>query len=333
MNQPDEKPKRKEMLHSEIGSDGRMHWWINFSSLEILNACPRKAYYYFLRNLRSDNESDATLFGSAIHKGLEVWYSLPSEMRILPDSAKKTAELYAAGHKLEELQEGTLEALRQFAIKASPLNSLTDKDKRTPANGIKILQAYFKRYQNDVYSVMHDDKGPMIERRFEFKLWENDNHVINYFGTIDAVLLDQQINKLVVCDHKTTSMLGNQFFDRFKPNHQYSGYVMGAKQVLDIDTDSFMINAIRVSATNPEFARQMTTRNDEDFAEMRINVIHAITNWCNFNLHNEFPMTAPTPCTNYGKCQYHDLCSVPKNMREQIINVKYGENNAIENRI
>ena len=41
---------------------------------------------------KNNTESEATLFGSAIHKALEHWYCLPEEERSLSDKDSKLAD-------------------------------------------------------------------------------------------------------------------------------------------------------------------------------------------------------------------------------------------------
>ena len=74
----------KEMLSTSVLADGRTKVRINFSSLSIMQECWRKTEYSLVRGLRSNLESPATLFGSAIHKGLEEFYLSPKQDRELP---------------------------------------------------------------------------------------------------------------------------------------------------------------------------------------------------------------------------------------------------------
>jgi hypothetical protein len=129
---------------------------INYSSLELINTCPRKANYILNQNLIDEDEGEALVFGSAIHKALESWYALPTQSRLLDTANEKIAKLWEAGNQdgLSELREGSpLEAIRQFIIRAAPLRG-NDDSKRSIEVGCKILRAYFKHYAGDMLEII-----------------------------------------------------------------------------------------------------------------------------------------------------------------------------------
>lgn len=307
--------------------DGRTKVSINFSSLDIISTCLRKAKYYFIDGFVSEDEADALTFGSAIHKALEHWYSLPVDQRDLPKDFKAVAENMAFGHELETPcthgGSGSLEAVRQFCLRGQGLARLPEGDKRSRINGVEILKAYFKHYSSDGLTVVSDATGPIIERHLEMLLHEDAQIVINLHGTVDAVLENKQTGFVYGVDHKTTSQLGTQFYNRLKPNHQYTGYLMLVRDQLGIDTYDFMVNAIQVAKTKIEFARQITTRNEEDFAELKSIVIWRVNEFLSAKALDIWPMNAPNPCSSYGACSYLDACSSPNKLRNNILKAKY----------
>ena len=301
---------------------------INFSSLDLIQTCLRKAHYSLTLGLRSTEESTALSFGSAIHKALEHWYQLSDDERVLPKSLEESAELLSFGQGLDRLaSHGALEAIRQFCLLGqSGLAQLPETDKRSLQSGVRILRSYFKHYANDGFVVYRDTNGPLIERRVEFPI---DDFFLNgklikviYHGTIDCVLIHKDTKVVCVVDHKTTSALGNEFYQRCKPNHQYTGYVWLAKQALGIDTNMFMINGIQTAKTKTEFARQITERTEDDFFELQRAVLSATKRYLE---SGEFghPMNSPNPCSMYGGCQYRKICELPEKMKEQVIKLEY----------
>jgi hypothetical protein len=290
------KPKRM-MTVDLSGPKAVVH--INFSSLEILNACHRKAYYFFRRDLRGEVAGPALTFGSAIHKALECWYRLPRGRRAAGNEDSLVA-FRAAGHAMAD-----------------------DADKRSLANGEKILRAYFKQYADDPFELYSDEQGPFVEREFSFPLYDDQTIEVHYNGVIDCVMRNPDTDGLFVCDHKTTSALGSQFFDRIRPNHQYTGYLLGAKKCFGLDTDTFMVNGIQVAKTKQEFARQFTDRNASDYKDFTDAVVEAAQRWVQAIRDDRFVQNAPTACTNYGQCPYLKLCAVPEVIRENIIKVTW----------
>lgn len=230
----------------------------------------------------------------------------------------------AFGFELDQEREGAAESIRQFCMKALPLLHIGEKDKRTIENGVKILKAYFKHYENDGLHVMKDANGELlIERSLNFPMLSLDNCDVHYFGTVDAILEHQESKMVYIADHKTTSALGEEFYNRIKPNHQYTGYVMAAQKVLGINTNKFMVNGIQVAKTKSEFARQVTERNEEDFKELELAVKNAVATYLVSYEDHQWPMHAPNPCSNYGGCQYLNVCNSPESIRENIIKSKW----------
>lgn len=270
------------------------------------------------------SETPATAFGYAVHKALEHWYALPFEEREFPAALKEYAEQLAYGHKLEvAANHGAVEAIRQFVIaKYDILQPLGDADKRSLQQGVKILIAYFKHYAKDRWVVAWDDAGPIVEREIEFKMFEDDDLVINYFGTIDVVLENLDTGLKMPADHKTTSSLGTEFYQRCKPNPQYRGYSLAAREVLGIESNLFMVNGIQVAKAKNDFARQIVSHTEEDYQELRNSVVHSVRRWLKAGI-DHWPQSAPNPCTMYGGCQFLCACEVPEKLRKTVIGARW----------
>lgn len=324
MNQV-ESPKSeqaKEML--TVTKEGtKTHVKINFSSLDVIQACPRKAHYLLDRKLVSSEQSPATEFGSGIHKALEVWYIAPPESRIVPASPKKLALEHIYKVQTDEIKPDQglfLDAITAF-IKSTPgLTHLEDTDKRSHAQGVELLANYFKHFEKDIFEVVKDKQGqPIVERLCEFTLYDSPTLKITYFGTIDLIVYDKILGKHICVDHKTTSVFGDSFFKRLSPNHQYTGYVWAAREVLGLDIDTFMVNILQVAKTKKNVGRQFTERRTEDFEELRSATILAVKNYLHCRDTSNWPMGTVNSCTMYGGCQYHKICSVPVQLRENVI--------------
>lgn len=321
---PSQPPKEMLTLTQE---NGKLTVKINYSSLDLIQTCLRKAHYSLNLKLKSHEESTALAFGSAIHKGLEVWYQLPVAERVLPRSLEETAEAYAYGEALgDSVSQGALEAIRQFArARYAVLSPLPEADKRSLASGVRILKAYFKHYAQDGFEILRAVGGPLVECRAEHTIFESEKLKINYFGTIDVVLQHKQSGVIVVADHKTTAALGKEFYNRCAPNHQYTGYVWLAQKALGIDTRQFMINGIQTAKTKTEFARQITERTEDDFEELKHAVVRSVQTYLEEKEVGQWPMTAPNPCSMYSGCTYRQICEMPEKLKAQIIKANYGQ--------
>lgn len=323
---PENVKEPKEMM--TIGEkNGKRFVSVNYSSISIINSCLRKAHYLLERNLKTEMQSPALTFGTAIHKALEHWYLFPRESRRQMTKAEyEKAQSLAYSDEALETEGDTLEleAIRRFCIAGKELRSL-GPDKRGLENGIQILRDYFKTYADDPYNVYFDETGPCVERTCRMLLHEDPELIVEYHGTIDLVLEDATSGEIIVADHKTTSSLGKDFLNRIKPNHQYTGYVWLAQEVLAVPAQKFLVNGIQVAKTKTSFSRQFTDRTPEDFAEMKLAVLQAVGNYLDSLDHGFFPQNAPDPCGLWGGCQFLEVCASPENLRENIIQYQYGK--------
>ena len=128
---------------------------INFSSLDLINTCPRKAYYSLFRNLKQKDESEPLVFGKAVHAALEAWYVSPPETRHIPTKPTDKASLAINAGICEDksfintVNEKFItfaSAFYNFGKAMRPLRNLDPTNKRSKENGIKIINNYFQKF-------------------------------------------------------------------------------------------------------------------------------------------------------------------------------------------
>ena len=324
----------KEML-SVRHEDGKTFVRINSSSLAVLQTCMRKSQYMLKEGLKAKTESPATCFGSAIHSALEAFYRMPREARTLPPDFAKRADLVIpqdATALALEAEHFLFRCLGNFVRKAEPLRALPDSDKRSLNAGVWSLTHYFTAYIDDPFVVLCDAKGPITERFCEAVLYDSLVLEVTYFGTVDVVLFNERTGVTLPCDHKTSSVVGNDFYVRVAPNHQYTGYLWLAQKCLGLEVDSFLVNCIQVKprpttarGTPPHFPRQVTKRSPDDIEEFREAVLHAVRSYLSANEQSIWPLGDVNSCSMYGSCTYHSICSSPKSLRENIIDAAFAK--------
>lgn len=318
-----------EMLSTRMLPDGRTEVRINFSSLDIIATCKRKAYFSLKRKLIASNENAATLFGSSVHAAMEVWYTSQREMRkAATGKCDDFQSLMIAGQSPDAAAHGQCarcSAVFAFLRTGEPLRNLPEGDKRCLSNGVAILNNYFDTYSDDPFSILSDEIGPICERKIEFTLLETPTKVVTFFGTIDSVFVNDVTKTVIVVDHKTTSALGSDFYNRIRPNFQYIGYVLAAQTVLGLKSDTFMSNGIQVAKTKSGLARQVTQVTSEDFDELRLAVDWATDDFLKCVTLETWPQTTPNACTQWGGCQYRPICELPKSMQENIIEAQFNQ--------
>lgn len=320
--------EKKEMLSIERdGSQTLVR--INSSSLSLIQTCPRKSKYILHDGWQAKSGSTALTYGKAIHKALEVFYTLPREARVIPSDFDDAAMLVVHGFD-PAVSHPIYNVVRAFVSEGESLRMLPDTDKRSLSSGIWTLGHYFKTYANDVYEIYSDENGPVTERRFELVLRETADLRIILFGTIDLVFKNSFTGSILPGDHKTSSQMGLDFLNRIKPNHQYTGYVMGVQRVLGLPTEDFLINGIQVKPRPltarggpPTFTRQITRRTESDFAEFADAVEWAVRSYLNWQELNKWPLGNVDACSQWGGCGFLDVCAAPNELRQNILESKY----------
>lgn len=318
-----------KVMLSVVRTNGRTVVRINSSSLSIIQTCPRKAFYSLEHKWKAKYGSAPLIYGSAIHKAMEVFYRYPGTERSMPDNFDEHATLMGQGHPAP-IDHFMYDAIAAFVQEAQPLAGLNDYDQRSLSSGIWCLGHYFNTYLNDNYVIHADEHGPMIERQFELILYENDDLTIILFGTIDLILKNIITSEILPADHKTVGRMNWDFMNRVKPNHQYTGYLIGAQRVLGIAGDNFLVNAFEVKARPktdkagpPKFLRQITTRTPEDFSEFTDVVVGAVKAYLGWQAENVWPLGHVDACAMYGSCQFHEICSAPNELRDNILQSKF----------
>lgn len=325
----------KEMI-SVSRENGKTKVRINSSSLQVIQECKRKAGLLLRDRWIAENESAATIFGSAVHKALEVFYSGAPELRVLPE--REQMELMSFGHPVAGEEDSLLlRATRAFLERGKVLHSVPADDKRSLQAGVYMLWHYFKDYLHDPFVAYIDENGPFVERQFSFILHEDPTLIIEYFGTIDLAVKHVTTGQLLIADHKTSSVVGKEFYNRLKPNAQYTGYLLAAHRVFGLAPEGFLVNCLQVKSkpktargTPPHFPRQITTRDEYDYREFTEAVYCAVQDYLRGYFREVWPMGHVSSCASYAGCQYLAVCSAPHTLRENILKSKFikGDTNA-----
>lgn len=327
--------KPKEMLSVE--RDGAQTLVrVNSSSHSLIQTCGRKSQYSLSQGWKPKAVQPPLEFGTAIHKAMEVFYSWQGE-RTFPIDFDQVAPLLADGRPAPE-PHFLYEALVAFVKAMAPLRILPDDDKRSIPSGIWVLSHYFRTYLNDIYRVHVDEHGPVVERSFRVPFYEGAKLKVELFGQIDFVLKNMVTGQILPGDHKTSSQMGSDFFNRCKPNHQYTGYLIGAHQALGISDEHFLINGIQSSSAPkmkndgspranpkgpPTFTRQITRRTPEDFKEYRDSLMDAVHNYLRWDETGTFPLGVVDACASWGGCHFLEVCSAPNELRDNILSAKF----------
>lgn len=320
----------KEMLSVRRDDGGKTYVKINYSSLSIILTCMRKSQLSLAMGLRSKSESPALIFGTAVHKALEIFYREPVGNRQLPSNFALTADLMVSHNAEHDQPHFLYRAIRAFLNLAEPMRMLPERDKRSLQSGIWTLVHYFTTYIDDPFVVCADAKGPITERTCEALLYDSPELAITFFGTIDVVLRNVKTNVVLPSDHKTFSSHAADFFKRCKPNLQYSGYIWLAQECLGLDVNTFMVNGVEVKArpvtargSPPNFPRQVTRRTSEDLEEFKESVVWGVKAYVAALEGGVWVQGDVNACAMYNGCQFQQVCEVPRSIRPNVIEANF----------
>lgn len=272
----------------------------NFA-LTMFQTCPAKYWLRMREHWTSRRKSAALGFGGALHEGLAAWY--------------KTGDRAAA----------------LVAINDSWPGDLPIDDWRTKEKCLSVMIDYMKHYPQESFKIIGYPEAPMIENTFTLDTgmflkckecqdadqsvpWESEctncgsplqKEPIEYGGIFDGLV--QFGPSCFIFEHKTTSQMGDYYFNQFRPNNQVTGYVWAGGLLSGQPVGGAIINAIgiyRVGAT--KFRREITTRTEEDIKHWLMNVYSTCQQIQDCELRGFFPQYTGS-CTMYGKCEFHDV--------------------------
>lgn len=305
---------------------------IDNSSLEYFNACARAAEYQLIEG-RGFDGNEATRYGSAIHRFLEVTYD-PARSDVSPME--------------------TMIAMFKSFPPASPDNW------RTLDHAITAMEQYKRRYDQepDRLVVVHDSKNePLVEVPFREPFttievdsilpWpksklvaecEDDDSAefycskvhVYWTGKIDLPCIYDQVPSIL--DHKTSSILSSLLYKEFELSSQTRGYIWAARRNERIlsanplfkNVSQFVLDLIvgrkptRTGVAH-EFERHKYNYTDDQIDEWFFDTTHIIADFLSHLVRGHFPMQTKWCVNKYGLCPYHDVCTLPKSMRHTLL--------------
>lgn len=195
---------------------------------------------------------------------------------------------------------------------------------RTQVRALEIFANYFTTYPKEPWEILAN------EVPIEEKIGEDEEFEYFLIGKIDLVI--RWYNMIYGVDHKTTSQLGDKYFDKFKPDLQMSGYSWALYQLPGFrdKVQGMLINAINTAKTAgllgskvKPFGRHISTRTKQELesypemamplmrdialAERDIEPYKILPNYD--KQRDKYFYRNQDNCTSkYGPCQYREAC-------------------------
>lgn len=148
---------------------------------------------------------------------------------------------------------------------------------------------------------------------------------VAWSGRIDLITKSNGRNRIT--DHKTSSIDGESFIQSFQLSSQTIGYVWAAQQLYpDLDVSGFCLNCIRLKRPTGSaglmergprggdpalaFFRAYFDYSPERVLEWQRDTVLLIEDFLHSVSRNSFPLNDSACFNKFGKCQYHDVCTL-----------------------
>lgn len=305
--------------------------------LEYATTCVRKTQYRYVMSKVSKGEKDALNFGSAIHRALEYRYSVVQNRQMTEADEQVVHNRILVPFFEEHIPSEDSHRNLNWAFEL-----FKHYNKAYPVEPFKLMTWKEPKPCHHCNGTGHDSndgciwcKGSgkqsiMSEITFIHDIHTYNGIPIKYIGRIDLPVIWNDV--IIVNDHKTASMLGNFYFEGQKISPQFEGYCWAMQQTIKSPIVSgFCINALRTKEPpmKPKsgwdqwwsecFARHKEYLRPGQLDEWKENTIQLIEEWMWHYERGYFPMKKKA-CTMYGKCPYYDVCYLPKENRELVLN-------------
>jgi hypothetical protein len=125
-------------------------------------------------------------------------------------------------------------------------------------------------------------------------------------------------------DHKTTSMMGPQFFAEFEIAHQMYGYTRAGNELTKEKVVEFTINGLGCRQPTKtgkkfEFLRHIVPVDYSIYDEWMQDTLTVVGNFLAYCRDGYFPKHTKWCVAKYGACQYRGVCTMPVANREIVL--------------
>ena len=286
---------------------------IDNTALAAFMTCPRKYYYSMMLHRRRDGVPTPSLcYGSGWHVAMETHYKAPAELT--------KAELI-------DLVRG--EVGRRWT------GSTDNQDYRTFDRCIVEYERYLDKYGlpwNEPGKTLGWPSNPMVEIAIELPV-PGARHP--YTGKLDRIL--DANGQYLIEDHKTASMLRNDYFKGFEMDNQMIGYAVLAELATGVLIAGVRINAHIIRKSDSVFERRTVPFTQERLRAWNKNYdrwLRRIENSVSeaialkaesLDPADAFPQNFAACAGKYGMCTYADVCSMPPRLQEITLETYYNE--------
>lgn len=302
--------------------------FIDNSAQEKTQTCLRSAGYYLGHRREGKKSTIAKDFGKAIHKVLEDRY--------------RNHPAYLGPEVIDSMVRTADKAFAPEVYNTDP------EDFRNYGTGISLIKKYASEYTIEEGDTYRFPTGlPFVEQAFAIPLgtilvnhdaWVREmdinnntisitkrfvgNVTIVQKGKIDRVY--QRDDRIYGQDHKTTSIMGPQFFAEFELSSQVHSYSWAIEQLIGILPSGFQINGLGVRKPTPsgkalEFKRSIIPIYRPLVDEWKTDTLQLVATFIRGCIAGELPKETKWCVGKYGPCEYKPVCGLEPQMRQMAL--------------
>lgn len=282
-------------------------------SLKAADACLAYYDYTILQSWQHPWKSVHLWFGGLYASALERFYKLQAQGLDREEAVREVVRLALIeswDHDLSpegERLEGTGKA-RVF-----------DHATKSRETLIRTIVWYFEEFKDDHFTTyLRADGSPAVEASFQLPV---DNG-ITLCGHIDRLAVDPESN-IYVHDQKTTgTTLSPHFYKSYKPDIQFSLYTLAGKIIYKVPVKGVIVDAAQIAVGFSRFGRAPISFTDGELNEFYDEALGLAERVQKATRENHFPRT-PASCGNYGGCAFREVCSRPKEVRDNFLRADF----------
>lgn len=272
------------------------------TSMGTFKECPRKYQLSIIYGWRPRKLSVHLTFGLHYHKALEAY-----------DHAKAAGmahpQALLAAVKIAMIITWDKETSRPWISDDAYKNRLTL---------IRSVVWYLDQFANDpLKTVILANGKPAVELSFRFELpyTAKNGQPFLWCGHLDRLVEFQ--DEFFGLDRKTTkAQISPDFFAKFSPDNQMSGYSYAGRVVWNTPVKGMIIDAAQVLVSGTRFKRGFAPRDEAQLNEWAGDLGFWLAQAQQCAVNGYWPMNDKS-CGNYGGCDFRGICGRSPSVREQ----------------
>lgn len=295
---------------------------LSHSTLQTYDSCPRKFEFTKLYQNPKHTDSLAASFGSALHIGFQEYLISGDYNRAVYKMMLAYPWEYGESPTKDRSAEGALalldEMIRVFPSERFQLAHITIDGEVRPCVEVPF-QIHFEGFEN-IYQPALDGTSP--PRKI----------ALTYVGFMDLVLYDNEEDRYIVVDIKTTAESAQDQSPKYRYSDQCVPYGLVLNKILGVPSDDL---SIAYYVANPSVATPRATmiyfyKSSEDLSDWQMQMVECLNSLKKRIQLGWFPRTR-SGCLAYKRvCPFYEYCQDRDSKRTQLQLAYSGEREEIK---